>query len=695
MKKLKKIISLSIVMAILLGISPTAMAAVPTSFTDVQSGSTYETAINALAGAEIILGTGNGKFSPDQTVTRAMAITVLGRMAKAEQKDTDKFSDVANGSWYSGYVGWASDNGIVVGDDEGLYMPNQAVTGEQMELILTRYAKLNGLRYTASNTSKEPLTRGELAQMVYKIYQLECVTVRKTSNGPVQGYVDTVKHATAWKGVPYGHAERWAAPTAPKAWTDPLVCIDSKTGQLPQGASGTFSGDAEDLMLDIYAPEDVADSSALPVLVYIHGGNNQSGLSDEICGETLVNGAGCVFVSLNYRLGALGFNPLPALQTGSALTDSGNYTLLDIACALDWVKANIAEFGGDPDNVTLAGFSAGGRDVMATLISPIFEGKYDKAISFSGGMTVSDPEDAIRVFANKLAPLAVADGKKPSEADAYEWLKTNGADVREWLYSLSDETLATLFGDAGIRMALFPHLYTDGTVLPKDGFDTKNYNDVPLMMISGTDELSTFAGFGNYQDEMTQYAGGKLYEWSNTEASAVKLSGNGYTSNMYYLANDYGHDILSNVYGLFWGSFHGVFIPLVDRYSQTYTRLGVGFGVQPYDTPAAMELSEALCAYIGNFIRTGNPNGSDTVVEWTSWQAEGVNALYFGTATDKADIRMVDRHISYDEVIEYIENYDGISEEQKDSQLKNVLNGRWFSQKLDEHFGTPSLWITD
>ena len=198
MKYLQKIISVSIVMALLLGIFPTAMAAVPAGFTDVQSGSTYENAINALSEAEIMIGTGNGEFSPDQEVTRSTAITVLGRMAKAEQKDTDKFSDVVNGSWYSGYVGWASDNGIVLGDGEGHYMPDQAVTGEQMELFLTRYAKLNGLSYTASNTSKEPLTRGELAQMVYEIYQLECVTVRETSNGPVQGYVDTVKHATAW-----------------------------------------------------------------------------------------------------------------------------------------------------------------------------------------------------------------------------------------------------------------------------------------------------------------------------------------------------------------------------------------------------------------------------------------------------------------------------------------------------------------
>ena len=109
-------------------------------------------------------------------------------------------------------------------------------------------------------------------------------------------------------------------------------------------------------------------------------------------------------MSVNYRLGALGFNPLDALKTGSDEENSGNFALLDIAQALDWVEKNIETFGGNKDNVTLAGFSAGGRDVMATLISPTFKGKYDKAISFSGGMTLSDEEESQEIFATAIAP---------------------------------------------------------------------------------------------------------------------------------------------------------------------------------------------------------------------------------------------------------------------------------------------------
>lgn len=163
-------------------------ASVGGSFTDVEPDRAYAEAVEALATAGIMMGVGDSKFAPDQAASRAMAITVLGRMAGVEQKDTDKFSDVVNSSWYSGYVGWAEENGIVLGDGAGHYVPNQAVTGEEMELILTRYANVVGIAYTASNTSKAALTRGELAQMVYSVYLLGQNTVKGTQTVVIEGF---------------------------------------------------------------------------------------------------------------------------------------------------------------------------------------------------------------------------------------------------------------------------------------------------------------------------------------------------------------------------------------------------------------------------------------------------------------------------------------------------------------------------
>ena len=131
-------------------------------FTDVSEGDAYYDAVRYLYGLGVMNGTSDTAFSPDEPVSRAMAVTVLARLAGAAESETAEFSDVAAGSWYSGYVGWAVDRGIVEGDGQGHFLPDQAVTGEQMGLMLGRYYA----GYAGGSTSTQPLTRGELAQML-------------------------------------------------------------------------------------------------------------------------------------------------------------------------------------------------------------------------------------------------------------------------------------------------------------------------------------------------------------------------------------------------------------------------------------------------------------------------------------------------------------------------------------------------
>ena len=135
-------------------------------FSDVRQNSPYYDAVKYVYDAGLMEGTGETTFSPDSTVTRAQAVTVLARLAGAQAAESSAFSDVTAGSWYSGYVGWAVENGIVQGDGQGHFLPDSAVTGEHMELMLTRYAQASGIDYTASNTSGEALTRAGLAQML-------------------------------------------------------------------------------------------------------------------------------------------------------------------------------------------------------------------------------------------------------------------------------------------------------------------------------------------------------------------------------------------------------------------------------------------------------------------------------------------------------------------------------------------------
>lgn len=141
-----------------------------------------------------------------------------------------------------------------------------------------------------------------------------------------------------------------------------------------------------------------------------------------------------------------------------------------MAKALDWVRDNIASFGGDPQNLTVLGFAAGGRDGMALLASPLFVGRFQKAISISGGMTCADENTSAETLAAALAPLAVQDGKALTEAAARRWLLTEDPAVRSWLCGVDAARLAPLMANAGFRMSVFPHLYADGITLPEGGY---------------------------------------------------------------------------------------------------------------------------------------------------------------------------------------------------------------------------------
>ena len=216
-------------------------------------------------------------------------------------------------------------------------------------------------------------------------------------------------------GIPYGAEPagelRWKEATAPEAWEEVRDCTQREPIALQLGTvynddgsrTTALTGSTDCLNLDIYT---TAEAEGLPVLVYVHGGNNQTGSSFEVVGNDITVTDNCVYVALNYRTGLLGFIALPALVNQET---SGNFGLLDIAAALRWVRDNIASFGGDPANVTVSGFSAGGRDVMAMLLSPAFEGLFDKAIAFSGGMTICDLEDAAwkdaEFLSAKMRPL--------------------------------------------------------------------------------------------------------------------------------------------------------------------------------------------------------------------------------------------------------------------------------------------------
>lgn len=534
-------------------------------------------------------------------------------------------------------------------------------------------------------------------------------TLQKTSYGLVQGAEINNAQTLVWKGIPYAKAPiaelRWKAPVSPEKWEG--VFDATKSGKIGvQLVNGKAVGSEDCLNLDIYRPN--TTDTNLPILFYIHGGNNQGGTSEEINPQKFAVNANVIVVSVNYRLGLLGFNNLPALKTGNKLEDSGNYTLLDIAKALDWTKENISNFGGNPENITLSGFSAGGRDVMAILISPIFKDKFQKAISFSGGMTIADSKESQKLFAKAIAPLVVEDKVKATTDEAYNWLLTSGKDVRDYLFNLSSERLTNLMTNAGIRMSVFPHLFNDGIVLPKDGFSTKKYNNVPLMMVTGSSEFSLFGrfdkAFAPIKDEVLladtveaknyQFVykyGGRLYGMFNAQESAERMFNN-YKAAIYTCDFDWGTDAkifgerTANIYG----ALHGIWIPFLMSDIQGASGLVAG----SLQNAGVKDLTQKFTAYVSNFMWNGNPNGKD-LVKWDSWtnSAKGPSQLLLNADMDKAIITMTEERDTYGKVLNDIKNDTTVSPEAKEKLLKEVLNGRWFSKKLDEIYKPSTTWV--
>lgn len=197
---------------------------------------------------------------------------------------------------------------------------------------------------------------------------------------------------TVYRGIPYARPpvgdRRWRAPEPPAAWDGPrdatrfgASCVQPPVPETSIYYDPPEAMSEDCLTLNVWAPEDAED---LPVIVWIHGGSLRIGGS----AEPMYDGANfarrdTVFVSLNYRLGVLGWLAHPDLTAETPEAGSGNYGLLDQIAALQWVRQNIARFGGDPDNVTVMGESAGALSVTFLLVSPLSHGLFDKAIAQS------------------------------------------------------------------------------------------------------------------------------------------------------------------------------------------------------------------------------------------------------------------------------------------------------------------------
>ena len=224
-----------------------------------------------------------------------------------------------------------------------------------------------------------------------------------TPCGVVQGTAGRVPGTAAYKGIRYATAGRWEYPTQVTGWEgvydatsygncsyQPRAFYDEEKNEkkyfyyneFRKGEHYTYSEDC--LFLNVFTPDTAKAGDKLPVLIYIHGGGFTGGCGHEKHFDGPVWPAkGVIGVTINYRLGPMGFVCLPELKKEAGYT--GNYGLYDQLTAISWVKDNIAAFGGDPENMTIMGQSAGAMSVQQQCLSPLAEGKFQRAVMSSGG----------------------------------------------------------------------------------------------------------------------------------------------------------------------------------------------------------------------------------------------------------------------------------------------------------------------
>ena len=263
------------------------------------------------------------------------------------------------------------------------------------------------------------------AQCLSSVETSAKATTVSISSGQVAGYIDDGVYI--YKGIPYARAERFMPPRDPEPWQDvrasraygPTCPQDKRMGWYDDNQAFAMHWDDgfpdEDcLRVNVWTSAIKADAK-LPVMVWLHGGGFRAGSGQELIsydGTNLARDHGVVVVTLNHRLNVLGFLDLSAY--GAKYAKSGNVGMLDIVKALEWVRTNIAAFGGDPSNVTIFGQSGGGGKVSTLMAMPSAKGLFSKAIVQSGSITeLLSPKYSRRIGAATVEALGI----NPSRID--------------------------------------------------------------------------------------------------------------------------------------------------------------------------------------------------------------------------------------------------------------------------------------
>ncbi len=515
-------------------------------------------------------------------------------------------------------------------------------------------------------------------------------TLRTTTAGDVVGFID--QHgARAWVGIPYAAAptgeRRWRAPQPPEPWSGIREALTAgprcpqKPSLLAEGdsADAAVAGSEDCLYLNVWAPP---NASALPVMFWVHGGGNTIGSGDTYIGAALAARQNVVVITINYRLGPFGWFAHPALANGDPLDDSGNYGTLDIVRALEWTRDNAAAFGGDPENVTVFGESAGAFDTLAMMASPLASGLFHRAISQSGGFSPTPMARAASLEADGGHPysareivnrLLVADGRVSDRAAAASIQSDmSDAELREYLYAKTPAEILALWGSSGFGMINTPDNFGDGHVLPalttaEIFSDPANHNVVPVILGTNRDEpalfmaqspqfvdrfLWVFPRLKDEQDYLRRVKYGAL-AWKargvDELAQYMTAAGNdrvfAYRFDWDEEGSMAGYDLSKAL-----GAAHFLEVPFVFGDFKNFP-LSYLFD----SSPGKDALSDSMMAYWAAFAYEGDPGTGRSGAEprWLPWGENGKTSIVLDTPQD-GGIYMMEETVTRESVVDAI-----------------------------------------
>jgi para-nitrobenzyl esterase len=458
----------------------------------------------------------------------------------------------------------------------------------------------------------------------------------KTAAGVVQGKATADGRVRVYKGIPFAAPPvgelRWQAPRPAPPW--PGVREATEFG--PRCLQGqifpdiVFTNTSEDcLNLNVWTPAQKADAK-LPVMVWIHGGGFQAGSGAENRHDGLAFARrGVVLVTVNYRLGIFGFFAHPELTKESGRNASGNYGLLDQLAALQWVRDNIAAFGGDPGNVTVFGESAGSFSVSALMASPLAKGLFEKAIGESGAYfplgagalplrTLADTEADGTKFQKALAAASLVELRAKSGDE----LLRAALKSRPWFAPNVDgyfltASVASVFGEGGqAQVPLLAGWNADevraGVVLGKDKPNAQTFSadlrtrfgdqaDAVLKAYpAATDAQALESAAALASDAFVGYA---TWKWLDAHrktghAPVYRFS---FDRKIPVPADEKVNGVPATSRDI--GARHAGEIEYV------FGALELSLPKVPWE-PADRKLSQAMTAYWANFARSGDPNGA-------------------------------------------------------------------------------------